>query len=211
MALKPKIAESTEAEEPVAHHTEVERVAEESGPASDSALPVASVDTEKKIRLDLGCGDNRLKGWIGYDLVGPNVKKVDIIHDLEKTPWPGKEGTHVSLAPWDGRTWMWPESSVDEARFHFSLEYMAGTSAALRGIFAELHRVLRPGGLVFFDFLNPRHPSYLDDPDVVRAVTPGLLERMPGFKRIGHSETRTSEPLHEHVVLEAVKLAPGED
>ena len=203
MAVKLKVSEeSTEA--PVAMH--------DAGMASPPAVPAAvSGDASPKIRLDLGCGNAKLKGWIGYDIVGPDTKKVDVVHDLEKTPWPGKENTHVALVPWDGLVWMWPDSSVEEARFHHSLEYMAASGKALRAIFAELHRVMRPGGLVFLDFLNPRHPAWLDDPDAVRPLTPALLEKLGGFKIIGDSSALGAPHERVRVTLETVKVVPEED
>lgn len=38
------------------------------------------------IRLDLGCGENKQKGWVGMDV--RKVKGVDIVHDVQKFPWP---------------------------------------------------------------------------------------------------------------------------
>lgn len=38
------------------------------------------------IQLDIGCGINKQKGFIGLDIVKhPNV---DIVHDVQKFPWP---------------------------------------------------------------------------------------------------------------------------
>lgn len=38
------------------------------------------------IRLDVGCGENKQRGWVGLDR--RRVKGVDIIHDAQKFPWP---------------------------------------------------------------------------------------------------------------------------
>jgi len=40
---------------------------------------------EKKLKLDLGCGQNRKDGYLGVDISrGPNI---DYVMDLEKYPW----------------------------------------------------------------------------------------------------------------------------
>lgn len=41
---------------------------------------------KQKILLDIGCGFNKQKGFIGMDK--RNVDGVDIVHDVEKFPWP---------------------------------------------------------------------------------------------------------------------------
>ena len=38
------------------------------------------------IRLDVGCGINKQRGYIGMDIV--RHPKVDIVHDVQKFPWP---------------------------------------------------------------------------------------------------------------------------
>lgn len=38
------------------------------------------------ILLDIGCGENKHKGWIGMDI--RKVKGVDIIHNVQDFPWP---------------------------------------------------------------------------------------------------------------------------
>lgn len=38
------------------------------------------------IRLDVGCGQNKQKGYIGLDI--GKLPGVDIVHDIQKFPWP---------------------------------------------------------------------------------------------------------------------------
>lgn len=45
----------------------------------------------KTIKLDLGCGQNKQKGFKGVD-IAPG-KGVDIVHDLEIYPWPFKNNS----------------------------------------------------------------------------------------------------------------------
>lgn len=41
---------------------------------------------EQKFRLDVGCGENKQKGFLGMDRRG--VAGVDIEHDITSVPWP---------------------------------------------------------------------------------------------------------------------------
>jgi len=43
---------------------------------------------KKGIRLDLGCGENKQPNWTGLDI--RKVKGVDIVHDIQKIPYPLK-------------------------------------------------------------------------------------------------------------------------
>ena len=44
------------------------------------------IERAKGIRLDIGCGIHKQKGCLGMDIVPhPNV---DIVHDIQKFPWP---------------------------------------------------------------------------------------------------------------------------
>ena len=45
-----------------------------------------TVQNKQKIRLDVGCGFNKQHGFIGMDK--RKVDGVDIVHDVEKFPWP---------------------------------------------------------------------------------------------------------------------------
>ena len=48
------------------------------------------------IRLDLGCGGNKQPGYVGMDI--RKVDGVDIVHDVQKVPYPlPKECCHVVL------------------------------------------------------------------------------------------------------------------
>lgn len=77
------------------------------------------------VKLDLGCGPNKLAGFTGVDRL-PFGGKVDVVHNLaELEPWP------------------WDDNSVDEARASHFVEHL---DAAERIHFAnELWRVLKPG------------------------------------------------------------------
>lgn len=48
-------------------------------------------DIPKKVKLDIACGLNKKEGFIGIDYV--KEKGVDIVHDLNKYPWPIKSNS----------------------------------------------------------------------------------------------------------------------
>lgn len=48
------------------------------------------------LKLDIGCGDNKMEGHIGIDYV--KYPPVDIVHDLRKIPWPFADKTFTLLS-----------------------------------------------------------------------------------------------------------------
>lgn len=90
----------------------------------------------KLIRLEIACGQNKEAGWVGVDIVKTPV--VDIVHDLNKMPWP--------IA----------SESVEEARCSHYLEHIpmlcacapSGKQDPLLAFFDELYRIMVVGGKV---------------------------------------------------------------
>lgn len=79
--------------------------------------------TTEKI-LDLGCGNRKREGSVGLDRVAlPNV---DIVHDLERFPYP------------------FPDSSFDRIILQHVIEHVENVV----GLIEEIHRVGRPGAIV---------------------------------------------------------------
>lgn len=78
--------------------------------------------SKKKIKLNLGCGEDYLDGWINADLY---AKKVDLRFDAEKAPFPIKTGT------------------IDEVRCFQLLEHLRYPEITM----AEIFRILKPGGI----------------------------------------------------------------
>lgn len=95
--------------------------------------------------LNLGCGRKHLEGAVNLDITpdtGP-----DVVHDLNVRPWP------------------FADASFDEVRMMDVLEHLDDVIAT----FEELHRVLRPGGVVKISvphfscanaFTDPTHRHY---------------------------------------------------
>jgi SAM-dependent methyltransferase len=75
-------------------------------------------------KLDVGCGDKKREGYTGMDVV--SLPCVDIVHDMNLTPWP------------------FTDSTFDEVIFDDVLEH----STNLLGILSEVFRVAKPGAII---------------------------------------------------------------
>jgi SAM-dependent methyltransferase len=76
----------------------------------------------QNIKLNLGCGFNKWPGWVNVDAF--DVCKPDVVHDMEKTPFP------------------WADDSVDEIQAWHIFEHLRDWWPA----FTECARILKPGG-----------------------------------------------------------------
>lgn len=100
------------------------------------------------MKLNLGCGNERLEGYLNVDRVGDPP----FTWDLEVLPWP------------------WPDSSAEEVRLHHVLEHLGATSAVYLQIIQELYRVCRDGARISITVPHPRHDDFLVDPTHVRPI-----------------------------------------
>lgn len=80
------------------------------------------VDNEIKVRLDIGCGKNKIEGFLGVDAIA--FEGVDVVADMREA-------------------WPWDDSSVDEVHCSHFLEHLTGEQRI--HFFNELYRVLKPG------------------------------------------------------------------
>jgi SAM-dependent methyltransferase len=78
--------------------------------------------------LDIGCGKNKFKPYNPKDVVigldKHKLEGVDVVHDLEETPYP------------------FEENEFDEICAHHVLEHIQN----FFGLMEECHRILKPGG-----------------------------------------------------------------
>jgi SAM-dependent methyltransferase len=102
------------------------------------------------VKLNLGCGHERLDGYLNVDRVGDPP----FTWDLESFPWP------------------WPDSSAEEVRLHHVLEHLGATPAVYLRLIQELYRVCRDGAKVSITVPHPRHDDFLVDPTHVRPILP---------------------------------------
>lgn len=101
------------------------------------------------LRLNLGCGMDRLDGYINVDRFGAP----DLRHNLEVVPWP------------------WPDDSVDEVLLKHVLEHLGRDTDVYLDIWKELYRVCRDGATIRIAVPHHRHEYFYNDPTHVRAVT----------------------------------------
>lgn len=107
-------------------------------------------------KLNLGCGMRPHEGYLNIDR--EQGAKYDVRWDLEATPWPFAEA-----------------DSVDEIRAEHTLEHLGQEPRVFCEIICDIHRLLKPGGLL--TVIVPHHCSdgYFGDPTHVRAITPQLM------------------------------------
>jgi hypothetical protein len=90
----------------------------------------------KKIKLDIACGNNKREGFIGMDITDKDTQ-ADIVHNVLKTPWPLEEG------------------SVEEVWCSHFIEHIPhgdGYNDPFFDFFNELWRVMAPGATATFLF-----------------------------------------------------------
>ncbi len=92
-------------------------------------------------KLDIGCGEAKLPGYLGMDSFAS--AKVDMVHDFDVFPYP------------------FADSSFDEVKMSNALEHASDFIATV----CEVHRILRPGGT--FKVLCPHYSG----PDAYRDPT----------------------------------------
>jgi SAM-dependent methyltransferase len=106
------------------------------------------VETSPKVKLHLGCGVDYRPGWINVD--NSTRVKVDQVVDLSQRPWP------------------FPDNYADEMALIDVMEHLDKTFDNIH----EIHRILKPGGLVTIHvpyaksdgaFQDPQHYSFFTE------------------------------------------------
>jgi SAM-dependent methyltransferase len=100
-----------------------------------------------RLSLNLGCGSDRLDGFVNVDIAA--LPEVDVVHDLDVLPWPWKDG------------------SVQQILAQDVFEHVANPI----GFMTESHRVLEPGGLLTLKSPHWRHRDAFTDPTHRRFCT----------------------------------------
>lgn len=120
------------------------------------------------IRLDIGGGNNPNPGFINIDILP--LSKVDIVWDLEETPWP------------------LPNECVITATASHVLEHINPHKGVFISVMDEIWRVLKPGGQ--FAFVSPHASShgYQQDPthcNMINETTMHYFDPDPEGRNIG--------------------------
>ena len=125
------------------------------------------------MKLNLGCSDRRIEGYVGVDIAPP----ADQIVDLEYT-------------------WPWEDSSVDEVLAYDVCEHVSDESGAdvksgRIWFMNELHRVLIPGGKAIIETPNAaRGVGYFQDPT---HVSPWCMSTFKYFEHGSFAHTRLAK------------------
>lgn len=77
------------------------------------------------MKLNIGCGHDLKEGWVNHDLA--NLPGVDIMHDLNKFPWP------------------WQDGEFEEVYMKDVLEHLPNTIKSLE----ELHRISKVDAKIY--------------------------------------------------------------
>ena len=125
------------------------------------------------LRLDIGCGANKNLGFIGIDYLP--LKGVDIVWDIEKTPW-----------KIDGK--IFPADSVETATASHVLEHINPHGGVFIDVMNEIWRVLKPGGSFLFVVPHASSPGYAQDPthcNMINETTMHYFDPDPEMSTMG--------------------------
>jgi predicted SAM-dependent methyltransferase len=142
------------------------------------------------MKLNLGCSDRHVEGYVNVDLAPPADQIVDLTG-----PWP------------------WPDSSVDEVLALDICEHIGDLPRGRIHFMNELHRVLKPGARATIETPNAAHGSgYYQDPT---HVSPYCLSTFKYFEHGSFARTRLAKSYGITAAFKIISLTeretPGED
>jgi predicted SAM-dependent methyltransferase len=115
------------------------------------------------IRLDLGCGENKQKGFVGIDL--RKLPEVDIVHDLEQFPYPLPNesclvivGSHLveHIKPWLMLKFMDELWRIANVGCQLVLAHPYGVNE----LFVQDPTHCNPCNAATWQYFDPRYPLY---------------------------------------------------
>lgn len=130
------------------------------------------------MKLNLGCGHNRIDGFWNVDKHEP----ADQLVDLERRPWP------------------WHDNSVDHVVAIHVMEHLGASPDVFLGVMSELYRVCAHQAKIELVVPSPWHDDFVNDPTHVRPITPEMLALFSKaacdrFREMGASNTPLAHQL----------------
>lgn len=124
---------------------------------------VPGIDATRTPTLDVGCGNSKIPGAVGIDLIpGPQI---DVVHDLDQVPWPLESNAFQVIRLW---------SVVEHLR-------------NLVAVMEEVHRVARPGAMVLIGTPHFSSANAYTDPTHVHFFSGRFLDYfIEGTELQGH-------------------------
>ncbi|HSX45365.1 MAG TPA: hypothetical protein VLF39_04665 [Candidatus Saccharimonadales bacterium] len=107
------------------------------------------------IKLDIGCGKNKQPGFVGIDY--RDWGEVDIVQDLEQTPWP------------------LPDDCVMTAVASHVLEHINPHGGIFLNVMDEIWRIVKPGGQFAFVVPYAGSQGYWQDPTHCNGITEATM------------------------------------
>ena len=101
-------------------------------------------DNEQGIKLDIGCGEAKQPGFVGLDY--RKVPGVDVVHDVEKFPWP------------------LPNDCASLAMASHLVEHINPAGGVFINFMDEVWRILKPGGTFLISTPYAGSFGYWQDP-----------------------------------------------
>ena len=98
----------------------------------------------KNIELDIGCGGNKQPGFVGMDV--QKLPGVDIVHDIEKYPWP------------------LPDNCVQLAIASHVAEHIEPSRFGFINWMNEIWRVMEPDGRLMLSLPYGNNSLFVQDP-----------------------------------------------
>jgi predicted SAM-dependent methyltransferase len=142
----------------------------------------------KGISLDIGCGENKQPGCVGIDV--RSLDGVDIVHDLQKFPWPLPTES-VSFALASHLIEHFPKGAPDPKLVSLVKllvnegivsqkkidEYLGevNTGFALLRFFDEVWRIMKPGGQLVIACPYGGSQGFYQDPSHLSGVVPAMF------------------------------------
>ena len=124
------------------------------------------------MKLNLGCGYNKLEGYINVDY---DIKcNPDIVADLE------------GVLPFE-------DSSVDEIVMFHVLEHLGQDTKTYLNIWREFYRILKDQGLIRICVPHWQHENFHHDPTHVRKITPVGIDMFSQERNLNTIKTGGSE------------------